>query len=87
MAYFPMSHAEFREGLAKAGLSQTTFASLLNVNSRAARVWASEEGSNVPAYAAIILRMLALKEITIEQIRHGAATPLWARQRDRDKNT
>jgi DNA-binding transcriptional regulator YiaG len=75
-----MSPAEFREGLTAAGLSQTTFAALLNVNSRAARVWASEEGK-IPAYAAIILRMLAVKEISPEQIRHGAATPLWARQR------
>jgi DNA-binding transcriptional regulator YiaG len=73
--YFPMSATEFRIGLAVIGHSQAAFGRMLELSPRTVRAWALEE-TPIPSYAAVILRLLVSKKITVEEVRYVLATPL-----------
>lgn len=62
-----MTANQFRSAIAKLGLSQVAAARLVGADPRTARRWALDERP-VPECVAILLRLLAAKKITIEDI-------------------
>lgn len=62
-----MTNKQLQAALDKIGLSQRGMARLLAVDERSARRWASGDAP-IPECAAILLRLLLAKKITVEDI-------------------
>ena len=68
----PMTSLQFRNVIAKIGLSQVQAARVLGVTPRTVRRWALDE-VKIPPTAAKLLRLMQMGEISTQQVKDAAA--------------
>jgi DNA-binding transcriptional regulator YiaG len=68
----PMTSLQFRNVIAKIGLSQVQASRVLGVTPRTVRRWALDE-VKIPPTAAKLLRLMQMGEISTQQVKDAAA--------------